>query len=188
MPVAAEKVIWTLHLVWLVSFVGVTFLLLGLALANRLRVRRVLLAWRPGRFYGLPLWPSLFVGALLLFAGGALLTGHHAMLGPTAGYLAGGVFWFVAQWLAGSVLVTEFGLVFSRRRTQQAVAWGQIVDYFEAGACCVFFYQDTAGRRRRLDLPVPPARQAAFRKIVRDHLDARFDRATQQRYGKKAIR
>ncbi|MDX1548549.1 MAG: hypothetical protein R3247_16250 [Rhodothermales bacterium] len=184
---AAANVIATLHLILQVGFLGVTFLLLVVMVANRLRVRRVRMAWRRGPLFGLPAWPSAFLAAVLVFAAGVFLAGHPVPMTLLAGYLIGGAFWFGAGWLAASVLVTEYGLVLQARCDDRAVAWEQIVDYFEAGPHVVFFYRDAAGRRRRIELPVPKRCRTAFRRLVREKLDARFERTAQQVYGKKTL-
>ena len=184
MSVAAH-VLTTLHLILLTGFLAVTLLLLLVTAYNRWRVRRVLLSWQRGRFYGLPVWPAAFLGAVLLFFGGAFVTGQVLPLSVFVGYLAGGVFWFVAGLLSASVLVTEQGVLQNANQTDEAVAWEQIVDYFEVSAGrkqrYVFFYLDPSDVRRRLEVTVPRAQSASFGKIVREKLDRRFGMTAQQR-------
>ena len=168
---------------FLAIFIGVTLLLLVVTLMNRLRVRRVLLSWHRGQLFGLPLWPSLFLVAVLAFCLCSALIRHVVPLELVAGYLLGGLFWFVAGVLSGSILVTEYGLVFHAKQAEQAVAWGQVVDYFKASGTrprYVFFYRDPSGTRQRLELKVPRAREAVFGRIVEGKLDARFEPQTQQ--------
>ncbi len=188
MPVLAD-VLPPLNLVLQTGFLAVTLLLLLVTAINRMRVRRVLLSWRRGRLLGLPPWPTTFLAAVLLFLGGSLATGQP--LPFFAGYLVGGVFWLAAGLLSASVLVTEYGLVQNANRAEQAVAWGQVVDYFEAAAGrrhrFVFFYLDPTDTRRRLELTVPKAHRADFCRIIRDKVDVRFDLSAQQVYGNKAL-
>ncbi len=190
MPAAAD-ILATLHLILQVGFISVTVLLLFVTVVNRLRVRHVLLAWRTGKLLGLPLWPTVFLVAVLLFFSGALAMGQALAWTMVVGYLVGGVFWFAASLLSTSVLVTEFGLIYHPNRAGHAVAWGQVVDYFDDNtvlpARYVFFYLDPTDARRRLELKVPRSQRAAFQQIVREKLDVRFDLSVQQVYGKKAL-
>ena len=179
------------HLILEIGFLFVTFLLLAVTVVNRMRVRQVLLTWRHGAPFGVPLWPTVFLVTVFGFFGSALLMGWPLSVWVLAGYLVGGACWLAAGVLSASVLVTEHGIVQSANRADQAVAWRQMVDYFEqpAGhyAVYVFFYLDASDRRCRLELVVPASQQAAFRRLVREKLDARFDLSAQQVYGKSAM-
>lgn len=179
----------TVHTVLLVGFVSVTVLLMLVTLANRMRVRSVLQTWQRPGWHQASLWPGLFIGATLLLFSYSLVAGHEVPLLLFAGYTLGGLFWLVATRLASAILVTECGLISHVNR--QAVAWGQIVDYFEntrgKQQVYVFFYLGEDGVRRRLTLSVPPGHQERFARIVNDQLDARFECAMQQAYGKKAL-
>lgn len=190
MPAAAD-VLATLHLILQVGFISVTVLLLFVTVVNRMRVRRVVLSWRTGRLLGLPVWPTVFLAAALLFLAGALVMGQALPWTMVVGYLVGGLFWFVASLLSTSVLVTEFGLIYHPNRSGHTVAWGQVVDYFDdetaVPARYVFFYLEPTDTRRRLELKVPRSQREAFRQIVREKLDARFELSAQQVYGKKAL-
>ncbi|MFQ5568206.1 MAG: hypothetical protein ACE5G0_00940 [Rhodothermales bacterium] len=190
MPVAAD-VLTTLHFILQIGFIAVTLMLLLVTAINRLRVRRVRLTWRTGKLFGVPVWPTLFLGAVLLFFGGALVMGQPLPLFLIVGYLLGGIFWFMAGLLSNAVLVTEYGLIRHPNRAEEAVAWGQVVDYFEVTKGrkhrYVFFYLDYADTRRRLELTVPRLQHEAFCRIVREKLDARFELSAQKVYGKKAL-
>ncbi len=181
----------TLHLLLLCGFLGTTSALLILSVINRLRVRRVLLAWHPGRLLGLPTGPALFTGAvagLLAYAGYTGLEMQTVML---SGYLAGSLFWCVASWLSGSVLVSAYGLVGVGHRGRQSVAWSRVVDYAcseqEGRVRYLFFYLDEEGARPRFDLDVPPARREAFQEIVEAKVDDRFDFSMRRIYGSEAL-
>lgn len=188
---AAAEVLTTLHLVLQIGFLSVTFLLLLVTVVNRMRVRRVMLSWQRGRLWGLPLWPTLFLAAVLIFFGTAYATGHAVPMVIFIGYLMGGVCWFSATLVSASTLVTEYGLLEQVNRADRAVAWSQVVDYFEMAQGnqqrFVFFYLDHTDTRRRLEISVPRFRYAPFAKIVREKIDARFHRSAQQVYGKKAL-
>ena len=79
----------------------------------------------------------------------------------------------------------------SSELVDRAVAWSQVVDYFEMAQGnqqrFVFFYLDHTDTRRRLELSVPRSRYAPFARLVREKIDARFNRSAQQVYGKKAL-
>lgn len=188
---AAEDVLNTLHVILQVGFISVTLLLLVVTVMNRMRVRHVLMAWRTGRLLRLPTWPTMFLAAVLLFFGGAFFMGQPLQLHLVAGYFVGGLLWFVATLIATSVLVTEHGLIHHPNRSGQALAWVQVVDYFETKTarkqCYVLFYLDAGDRRQRLELTVPRVHRAAFRRVIAEKLDARFDFSAQQVYGKKAL-
>lgn len=179
------------HLIVEIGFLFVTFLLLAVTVVNRLRVRQVRLSWRGGPLFGFPFWPTVFLATILVFFGTAMLLGWPFSVWMLAGYLVGGACWLAAGVLSASVFVTEHGLVQNPNRADRAVAWRQVVDYFEQPGgrrlCYVFFYLDASDVRRRIALPVPRAQQSAFRRLVREKLDARFDLSAQEVYGKKTL-
>lgn len=190
MSVTAE-VLTTLHHILQFGFIGVTFLLMLVTLVNRLRVQQVLLAWRQGRWGGLPLWPTLFIGAVLAFFGVTAVTNQQFPLSIFAGYLIGGLFWFVAAWNSASVLITERGIIRDANQVEEcAIAWEQVADYFEVpgeASGYVFFYLDEHDIRRRLELPVPATQEDLFRDVLEAKVDARFDLFLQRAYGKQAL-
>ena len=187
----ASDILTTLHSVLLVGFLSVTLLLFLVTLINRMRVQHPILVWRPTGLSGLPLWPSVFVGTVLLLLVLACMVGQPVRPEVFAGYLLGGLFWFVASWLSCSVVVTEYGVVRNINRTADTMAWGQSVDYFfreeSEQACYVFFFMDSKGRRQRFELWVPVTYQKRFQHVVKAKLDARFEFSMRQAYGKKAL-
>ena len=189
MPTTAD-VLAVLHLALLAAFIGVASLSMLLTLISHLRVRRALLSWQQGRWRGIPFGPTCFLVASFIGLGYALTQGHPVRPSVLVGYPAGGAFWFVAAYLARSVLVTEYGLIHDINRISQAVAWSQIVDYFvveaEQEARYVFFYRESGGgQRHRLELTVPASRVDAFQQIVHQKLEARFTTAAHARLNPK---
>ena len=184
-------VLATLHSVLLVGFLSVTLLLLLVTLINRVRVQRAVLSWRPPRLGGVPLWPSCFMATVLLLLALASIVGQPVRPEIFAGYLLGGLCWFIASWLSASVVITEYGIVRNINRSADTVAWGQAVDYFShkegARSCYVFFFIDNQGGRQRFELWVPLAYQKRFQHVVTAKLDARFEFSMRQAYGKKAL-
>ncbi len=173
---------WALHWIALTAFVGGTSVAMLVAVMSRLRIREPLLVWRTGPLTRLPLGPSFF---LLVVAGGigyAVVQGRAVPTAVLLGYPAGGLFWFVATWLAQSVLLTEHGLVPDVTRPHRAVPWRAVVDYVvttrNEQPHFIFVYRGADDRPQRLDLPVPRAHAEAVRDLVRRKLDARFREAT----------
>lgn len=178
MPTTAE-LLSGLHLALLSAFVGIASLSMLLTLISYVRVRRMLLAWRGGRFYGVPLGPACFLIAVLGGLIYALAQGHAIRPSVLVGYPAGGAFWLVAAYLARSVIVTDYGIIHDINRISQAVAWGQIIDYFtvdtKRGVRYVFFYAENGRRQQdRLEVTVPAAHVDDFQRIVEFKLKARF--------------
>jgi len=190
MPEPAD-VLSVLHLVLLSAFVGVTAISMIVALASRLRIQRTLLTWRHGPLTSFPLGPSMFlllVGAGFVYCG---WVGQEVPATVVVGYPAGGFFWFVATWLARSIVVTEYGMIPDVSRIRRSVAWGQVVDYVrttrEGQPHYVFFYLDDDGSRERMDLPVPAKVEAEFERIVSRKLDARFAFSAKQAFDEETL-
>lgn len=172
------EVLVGLHILLLLAFIGVTSMLMLVTVINRLRVRDVLLSWPNGRLFGLPVWSSLFLAVVFGFLGFTALQDQIVYPMIFAGYLMGGAFWFAAAVITSSVHVTPHGLILNVNRNGRAVAWGQIVDYFEFGGegsgGMVFFYLDGTGCRRRLELSVPEFYRTQFKRLVQSRIGARF--------------
>jgi hypothetical protein len=168
-------VINTLHTVLVISFVGVTGGLLALTLVQRLRVRGIRMTWLSSSRASFPMWPTVFMGVVLVF----LLYSRNtvAPVSPFVflGYFSGGMIWFVSVVLSAAVVVTEYGIIPEAGRAGEAVGWGQIFDYFEVEDSkrvhFAFMYQDFLGERKRLDLSVPLQHAERFRRMVRAKLD-----------------
>jgi hypothetical protein len=190
MPAAAD-VLSVLHLLLLSAFVGGTSVAMLVALIQRLRVTRPVLVWRTGPITGMPLGPLLFLVLVGAGLGGATWMGQSVPPSAWIGYPAGGLFWFVATWLARSIVVTEYGIIHDVTRIHRAVAWNQVVDYFETTRGrqphVVFFYRDHDGTRSRLDLPVAAAQVEAFRALVQQKLDARLQLSPEQAFDEETL-
>ena len=166
------------HLLVLLAFIGVTSMLMLVTVVNRVRVRDVILSWPNGRFFGLPVWATLFLATVLGFLGVAVLQDQLFFPMIFTGYLMGGTFWFAAAVIMSSVHVTPHGLILNVNRNGRALLWTQIVDYFEFGdereGGIVFFYLDGEGARNRLQLRVPGPYRKRFSQVVRSLLGSRF--------------
>ncbi len=187
----------TLHLLLLCGFLGATSALLILAAINRLRVRRVVLTWRRGRWPGVPPGPAVFTLAVIVLLGYAWHQQMELAATILSGYLVGAGFWSAASALRCSVLVSEYGFVrpcndYRRGGGQrQRIAWSRVTDYarVEEGRHVryLFFYREAGGARRRADLHVPARHRAAFRRLVETKVDDRFAFDTRQLYGSEAL-
>lgn len=159
------------------------------ALISRLRLCRPRLSWSCGSYCRIPIGPSLFLVAVAAALAAAYWTGRPVQPHVLVGYPAGGLFWWIATWLAQSVVVTEYGIVHDVTRISRAVAWGQVVDYAVAARDrhhhYVFFYDDPDDEqpRQRLDVRVPNAHAADFAEVVAHKLDARFHFTDRQAVG-----
>jgi hypothetical protein len=167
-----------LHTVLVISFVSVTGLLFAVTLVHRLRVRHVIMTWRASRPGAMPAWPIMFIGVVGLLYLYAINTGSGVPDLIFAAYLLGGVFWFAASLIAGTVIVTRHGVVHGIGRPGSALPWVQISDWFEVPTGrrthFVFLFNAAGGGRQRIELPVPVPQVERFRFLVRDHLDDRI--------------
>jgi len=184
-------VLGTLHTILVIAFVGVTALLLSLTVMQRIRIRRVRMTWRSGRVTRLPIWPIIFIGAVAVFLVYAQNTFPVVRISIFAGYLFGGMLWFIAVMLSSTSVITDYGIVPEIGRSGKAIAWGQVSDYFEVPegrrTYFVFIYEDLLGARRRLELAVPAIEVDRFRSIVRSKLDVRIEYPSEQLEGSKAL-
>jgi hypothetical protein len=189
---ASPRVLLTVHTILLFGFIGVTSVLMLVTVINRLRVQHIRLTWRTGRVLGLPALPCLFMALVFGFLVHAAATDQPLFVSILGGYLVGGGFWFVAVLLSTATIVTEAGIIRNVNRRGQAVAWGQILDYFEhtfdgESRRVVFLYFDERGRRRRFEVHVPERHLDRFTKIVHGALEARIGLTPQRAFGKKTL-
>lgn len=173
----------TLHIALVASFVAVTGVLLGMTIIQRIRIRGVRMTWISTRMGSLPVWPTAFMGLVLVFMLYSSNTVATVDSSVFLGYFLGGLLWFVAVYMSGSVVVTEYGVIPEAGRSGDAVGWGQIFDWFEQEddkrIRFTFLYQDLVGERKRLDLIVPTPQADAFRRLVRTKLESSAEAAQQ---------
>lgn len=180
------------HAALVVSFVGVTGLLMTVSVARRARLRTVELSWNAGRLFGLPLIPTAFVSIVLgvmvveLAQPRPLLSVHWLL---QTGYLVGGLFWYIGAMLASSVVVSDWGVTWRSGGETKRLPWHEVIDYVvtDSGrhAVYVFFRVDGQGRKQRTEIKVPVGRQVQFKRTVEAKLDTRFNYYTQRRAGKR---
>ncbi len=118
------------HGVLLAAFVGVASVSMLTAVLSLLRVQHVALAWRPRRaWWDVPRAPSLFLAVVAGGFAAAVVTGTPLRPSVLLGYPAGGAFWWLAAWLARTVVASPYGLVPDVQRLDRAVPWRCITDY-----------------------------------------------------------
>lgn len=161
---------------------GVTGILLAMTVLQRIRIRGIRMTWNSARVGSLPVWPSLFMGIVVVFMLYSSNTVAPVAGEVLAGYFLGGILWFVAVALSGSVIVTEYGIIPEAGRSSDAVGWGQVFDWFELEddkhTQISFLYQDLIGERKRLDVTVPRPHLEQFRCICRAKLDGSSEAPT----------
>ena len=180
-----------LHTILVLAFVGVTVLLLVMTLLHRFRIRGVRMSWQVGSWRNIPVWPTMFMGLIIVFMVYAQNTIPPTNLTLFAGYFVGGMAWFVAVAMSSSVVITEYGMIPEAGRSSDAVGWSQVSDYFEVAEGkriqFTFLYQDYLGERKRLDLFVPVQEADRFRSLVRTKLDVPLDHPVHRVTSRKAL-
>jgi hypothetical protein len=182
-------VVELLHTTLVVVFVGITAVLLGLTLAHRLRIQNVLLSWRA--FTPACAWPVTFVGLVSILAIYANNTASAVPSWIFAGYVTGGIMWFLSAVLGATVIVSRHGVVRGFGGQKNAVAWFQVTDYFEVaerrGTRFVFLCQAAEQSRRRIEILVPAVHVVQFRYLVNDRMEHRRISEPEPSQGRRAI-
>lgn len=175
-------------------FVGVSVLILAAGLLRRWRVKDVSMSWPSGRFFGLPLCPTLFLAAVVILIGQTVITGEQVFsiswvaLGA---YAFGGLCWYLGEMLSGATMVTDWGVDTQSGRRHLMLPWHDVTDYVVTDhrkrRRYVFFRVDAQGYKQRVEIFVPPGLRERFQSIVELKLDSRFDRSIQRPMGQQAL-
>lgn len=183
------------HSALVLSFMAVTGLLMLVSAIKRSRLRKVKMSWGSGRFYGLPLIPTLFLTAVVGLIGIEVATdGSGTPFGwiILLGYLAGGLFWYIGAVLAAAVVVTDWGVSRRRRGKAETLPWHEVTDYLEKEperrTTFVFFRIDERGKKQRFEIEVPSSRLTSFRELVEAKLDARYNYHIRRPAGRWAMK
>lgn len=184
-----------LHSALVLSFMGVTFLLMVVSAVRRSQLRKVRLSWGSGRLYGLPMIPTVFLSVVVGLIGFELASeGSGTPFGwmILLGYLMGGLFWYIGAILWTSVVVTDWGISRRRRGRLESIPWHEVSDYVarDEGRKTVYvlFRIDERGRKQRFELEVPPTRRALFKEVVESKLDARYNYYARRPVGRWALK
>ncbi|PKD43824.1 hypothetical protein [Rhodohalobacter barkolensis] len=168
--------IYSLFVLLLALFTIGATLLAAYSISNAWRLRNIRLSWKCGKFFGYPLFSTLFltfsvlVGVYVAYAG---LDQYKIILGS---YSWMGMSWFLASYFSTKVYVTDHGIVKNVNDPSQTIAWHQIRDYVEKptekGSDYIFIYDgrgDFESRYKRfvrLELLVPDEKCSKFDKLV----------------------
>ncbi|NNE71070.1 MAG: hypothetical protein HKN29_12005 [Rhodothermales bacterium] len=176
------------HTILVAAFLLVTAGLLGLTVHQRQSVRDAVMAWQIPRMA--VAWPITFVGVIGLLAIYAFNTGSLVPSWVFVGYVMGGLMWFAATVIAGTVVVSRHGVVAGLGRRDKTLPWCQVTDHFEIEGArksvTVFLYRSESNQTRRLEVSVPNAHRARFRRVVSERLEQRPPRTTERTPGKRA--
>ncbi|MFT5141505.1 MAG: hypothetical protein ACI80V_002764 [Rhodothermales bacterium] len=183
-----------LHITLVLSFLGVTAILLVATLVQRFRIHDVVMSWP--KFSIVSVWPITFVGVIGLLSLYAYNTSTTVPAWVFAGYVGGGVMWFVGAVLGTCAVVSRHGLVSGFGRSESAVPWVQVTDYFEVPVSnsastrgrtqFVFLYRGSDGSQGRLEIPVPHVLVERFRFVVNERLDHKRPSASEYVPGRRA--
>jgi hypothetical protein len=171
-----------LMLAVLAFFSIATFVLAIVTLSNAFRLRNVLLRWRTGRFFGFPLFATLFLGLAAAVASVAVYQGLTSYYAVSAAYVFLSLNWVISSYFMSKRYITDHGIVKNINDPSQTVAWHQIHDFMEQptenGNGYAFMYGAGSSRSamqiRRIEIEVPEHQVASFRKILNHKLGRRF--------------
>lgn len=167
----------------LIFFSIASFFLSVFTLSNAWRLRNVRLSWNTGRFFGFPLFATLFMCLSLALGGIAWYNGmsDHYLVAGLYTFLA--INWMVASYFMSRRYITDHGIMKNINDPSQTVAWHEIHDFAENevqdGIAFVFIYKRTSeyfelAQFNRLELTVPLNTADDLRKILNHKLGRRF--------------
>ncbi|MGA7304621.1 MAG: hypothetical protein WBW88_07085 [Rhodothermales bacterium] len=191
---AVSNIVAIVRAALVVLFVGVSLLIMAAGLLRRSRFNHIRMSWGMGRFFGLPLGPTLFLAGILCLLAYSVATGERVLsigwLAATA-YVVGGLCWYLGALLSGATIVTDWGVSSKLGRRHVQLAWHEVTDYVvtrhRRRNRYVFFHVDTRGYKQRLDVFVPLGVCERFQSVVEFKLDNRFDRSIQRPMGQQAL-
>ncbi|MCC5934137.1 MAG: hypothetical protein LAT75_05270 [Candidatus Cyclonatronum sp.] len=167
----------------LIFFSIASFFLSAFTLSNAWRLRNVRLSWNTGRFFGFPLFATLFMclslalGAIAWYNG---MSDHYFVAGLYT-FLAFN--WMVASYFMSRRYITDHGIMKNINDPSQTVAWHEVHDFAENevqdGMAFVFIYKRTSeyfelAQFNRLEVTVPAEKAGELRKILNHKLGRRF--------------
>lgn len=169
----------------LVFFASLSLLVCGYTMSNVLRLRRVRLWWRSGKFLGYPLFATFFVFFCSVLLAAMVWTGLYEHLNFAIAYLLSGIAWMAVSLMSSTRYITDHGIVKNVNDVSQTLPWHQVIDFMERksedGTRFTFFYlnDDMEGHssNQRLELPVPEKHYEPFTKILTQQLGRRFSAA-----------
>jgi hypothetical protein len=158
------------------------------SLVNRFRIKQVRLSVRHGILMGYPLFPTMYAAVQLACIAIAYVIGDGESLVKFSFYFLASLFWFVGAAAAEQRLVTNDGIILSvNSRKNALLKWGSIIDYFDKPKQRYteyhFFYNIPKAQqngkktfvRHVVVVRVPNDQKDAFKAILKDELDPRFE-------------
>jgi hypothetical protein len=175
-----------LHLLMLVmlAFATVAFTLMAMVtVSNAWRLRNPLISWRAGKFYGFPLFASIFLAFTLFTAAVLIESGGRTIVTMMVCYSWIGATWWLTSFQLSKRFITDYGVVKNVNDPSQTVSWNQIRDYIEHdvnhGKLFIFLYlirdaDSGVHKTHRLELFVPQPYVSSFSRLIEFKLRRRF--------------
>lgn len=118
----------------LVLFSIASFALAMVTVTNAYRLRNVLISWRGGHIWGLPLFASFFLLTALMLVGLAWYKQADQYYTICSGYVFIALNWFISSYFMSKRYVTDHGIVKNINDPSQTVSWSRIQDFIEHDA------------------------------------------------------
>lgn len=174
----------TFFWVMLCFFTLTSTVIMLMTLVNVLRLKNIRLTWKGGKFWGYPLFSTLFLAFIIGVSVVAVNKTDTASIKMLVSYFVLGSTWLCTSYFMTKCYITDHGIVKNINDTSQTLAWHQVRDFVEyekeGKTIFVFFYMinnKNADNRSivRLDITIPYNKLRAFRRIVTYKLGRRFD-------------
>ncbi len=168
----------------MLAFATVAFTMMAtVTVSNAWRLRNPLITWRAGKFYGFPLFSTIFMGFIMYTTVVLMQSGDRALMPMMLCYNWIAVMWWFTSYQLSKRYITDNGIVKNVNDPSQTVSWSAISDYLvhdvNGGRVYIFMYMimDTStGHRKmtRLELFVPSSHEPEFSKLLDYKLKRRF--------------
>lgn len=168
----------------MLAFATVAFTMMAtVTVSNAWRLRNPLITWRAGKFYGFPLFSTIFMGFIMYTTIVLMQSGDRSMMPMMLCYNWIAVMWWFTSYQLSKRYITDNGIVKNVNDPSQTVSWSAISDYLvhevHGGNVYIFMYMimDTStGHRKmtRLELFVPTSHEPEFSKLLDYKLKRRF--------------
>lgn len=168
----------------MLAFATVAFTMMAtVTVSNAWRLRNPLITWRAGKFYGFPLFSTIFMGFIMYTTIVLMQSGDRSMMPMMLCYNWIAVMWWFTSYQLSKRYITDNGIVKNVNDPSQTVSWSAISDYLvhevPGGNVYIFMYMimDTStGHRKmtRLELFVPTSHEPEFSKLLDYKLKRRF--------------
>lgn len=139
----------------LLLFSIASFALAMVTITNAYRLRNVLISWRSGHIFGLPLFASFFLLTAFMLVGLAWYHQADSYYVISGAYVFIALNWFVSSYFMSKRYITDHGIVKNINDPSQTVPWNRVQDFIEyeaeaadedALACGVYPYEGDSVR------------------------------------------